>query len=514
MGRRTEWFLFFLLFFSSAYFRHPVEYDNTLSRYFLLSAAVDYRRLDLGMFQGETCDVSVWRGRIFSNKAIGLPLLAWPAYGFLRRWTPMRLDPPLSERACYLTRLWAVSLPFALSGVVLYWLLLNMGLRAWDAWLSVLGYAFGTIAWIHSSLFSGHQTAASFSLFALAAVWALSEAKAGAFWPWLGAGMLAGLGGLCDYLSMLAIFPIGWLIWRRSHSCKNVAAFGAGVALWAAIAAAYNWRCFGAPWSISYAHQEAAFAEGANRGVLGVSLPSLETIAALLFSPARGLFFIMPIFLMALPGFFQLIRKGGKFRDAAVACAAIPLAALFVHAGYFGWHGGWTFGPRYLASSLPFLMIPTAFGLDRRWWGPLFFLSFIQILAAQFVMPHVPQDIVNPLRETLLPLASYGYWADNLGSNRLIRGIWSVFPWAVVAAGLAWLGRPRYSINSQKSSLWALLYGGGIVAIMLAMPLSRSPNGRQVHAYNAKLLRDAHERLQAQALENGAMKEDALRAAR
>jgi hypothetical protein len=41
LPRRFEAFLFLFFLFCAAYFRHPVEYDNGLSRFFLLSAVVD-----------------------------------------------------------------------------------------------------------------------------------------------------------------------------------------------------------------------------------------------------------------------------------------------------------------------------------------------------------------------------------------------------------------------------------------------------------------------------------------
>src|SRR5581483_7608450 len=185
---RTEWALFSLLFFSAAFFHHTVEYDNTSSRYFLLSSVVDFHRLDLEMFRADTIDLAVHDGRFYSNKPIGLPLLAAPVYWAMRRFTVLKQSGPLSNISAYITRVWAVSLPYALAGPILYRLLIAMGAAEGNAFLAVLIYALGTLAWVHATLFSGHQTAASLALFSFAACWRLARKSNEQMWRWLGAG--------------------------------------------------------------------------------------------------------------------------------------------------------------------------------------------------------------------------------------------------------------------------------------------------------------------------------------
>ena len=173
--RRTEIGLFILLLLSAMYFRHPVEYDNTMSRFFLVSAIVDHGRLDIDMYKTETIDISVAGNHTYSNKAIGAPLVAAPVYWILRTLTPVKHDAPLSPRARILCTWMTTTLPYAVLGVVLFRLLISMGAAPSSAFGAVVAYALGSIAWIHAALFSGHQVAANLSSFSFASVFFLSR---------------------------------------------------------------------------------------------------------------------------------------------------------------------------------------------------------------------------------------------------------------------------------------------------------------------------------------------------
>lgn len=489
---RTEAVLFCLLLFSAAYFCHRVGYDNTLSRYFLISSLVDFGRLDIGWYAQDTSDVSVYRGRTYSNKSIGAPLLALPLYAGLRKWLGLRRDPPLSARACYMIRLWTSALPYALCGVALYLLLLGLGAQARNAYLAVLAYAFGTISWLHATMFSGHQTAASLALLSFAALWWSSREKRLDLLPWLGAGLLAGLAALSDYLSGITAAGLAIYAWRRSPDRRTGWAFLSGLAACAAVLAAYNTACFGAPWRLSYAHiGTAAFGDGWKQGWFGILWPRPGNLLRLLFSPSRGLFFTMPVLLMAVPG-FQAMGTNSSHKTEARLIAVLACGTLLANAGFYAWHGGWGFGPRYLVCILPFLAIPMAFGLDRRWFAPLFGLSLAQILWAQAVMPDVPQYISNPILECLRPLWRNGYLADNLGTHRLLTGAWSLLPWFVVAGGAAWLGRPAGGPGRRSPQAWGLLYAAACISILAALVWVKSPDPLIVAQYNARLMHDVN----------------------
>ncbi len=462
-----------------------------------MSAAIDYGRLDIDLYKDQTIDVSVAGGHTYSNKAIGTPLAAAPVYWFLRRFTPIRHDAPLSRRARYICRIVTTTLPYALTGVVMFRLLVNFGAVPMDAFLTLLAYAFGTIAWIHASMFSGHQMAANFGFLSFAAVWFAS--RRGSSPPvWFLAGLSAGLAALADYTAIfMAVVLVMYSIVKSSRRPQWIA-FILGGAVMAVILMAYNRRCFGGPLSFSYANLGyGEFAEGSRRGILGVVLPNPSAFLNLLISPSRGIFFIMPVFLMSIPGFAALARCSTKsqpeFGRAELATiSVIVIGYLLIDAGFYGWHGGWTFGPRYLVPMLPFAILPIAFALDRRWLAALLAVSFAQVALAQVVMPHTPEDIKNPVLECLIPLFHEDYFSENVMSRFAdIHGVVSFVPWifgVVALIAIAYRRIPRDGPASTPSASRAPLYIFPLVGIAIGLLSIRTADEHTVHYYRSQLL--------------------------
>lgn len=490
---KTEWALFALLFFSAANFQHTVEYDNTSSRFFLLSSVVDFHRVDLEMFRADTIDLAEHGGRYYTNKPFGLPLLAAPVYWAMRRFTVLKKLGPLSNISAYLTRVWAVSLPYALMGPILFHLLLDMGLGEGDAFLAVLAYALGTLAWLHASLFSGHETAASLSFFSFASCWRMSRKKSSEAWRWFGAGLLAGLAALCEYqAAFIALLLFFYVLWRARGVLPKLA-FGAGLGVCAILLGAYDYICFGAPWSLSQANQGVNFADYLQHGFLGVELPHWNAAWRLLISPSRGLFFTMPVLALALPGFVKLWHKGESWRAEVLLIATMLLGQWAITSGYVGWHAGWSFGPRYFVSTLPFLAIPLAFGMDRLWFVPLFVLSVGQMAIVQLVMPHTPQYIENPMVELLLPLYRDGYLSGSLGTLLGFSGFWPLVLWLTIVGALviwAWPESGPFVEDPTPSAAQGAAFGLLYCSILIALAAVHSPEKKQVQGYVVKLLSD------------------------
>jgi hypothetical protein len=160
---------------------------------------------------------------------------------------------------------------------------------------------------------------------------------------------------------------------------------------------AYHLVCFGGPLSIPYAYQAETFRVGP--GWLGVfSLPDPVVAGKLLFSAHRGLFFTSPVLLLSAFGLWQMSRSR-ETRDEAWLCAAIFAVFLAVNAAFTRWHGGFTFGPRYLIPALPFLALGLAPAFQKlpRATAALAGVSVALMLLATAVNPQVPNPEKNPV---------------------------------------------------------------------------------------------------------------------
>ena len=502
--RKVEKFIFFLLFFTGSYFLHQqVENSNTSSRYFLISAVVDFGTLSIDVYQDYTIDKSFSNGHYYSNKAIGAPLLGVPVYWILRNLPYMQDRPPLASIERYLIRVVTTTLPFALLGVVMFRMACLWGAGPAIALWMVIAYAFGSLAFIHATIFSGHQIAACFSFFSFSILYQLyrqveekgerphSQQIIQVFLS----GLFAGIAALSDYSAILIAAALSVYVLSLSLPVRLKILFFLGGGLCVVILALYNLNCFGSPWSLSYEHLAyKKFQEGSAKGLLGVSMPDPTALLSLLFSPSRGLFFIMPIFLFSLIGFVALWKRY-EFRRETLLILVLVAGYLFINSGFYGWHGGWTFGPRYLVPIFPFLAFPIAFATwEPFWFYILFGISAFQVSLAVVGLSHIPHEIQNPIIEFILPCLGYGYMALNAGRLIGLQNIWSAIPFFIIVAVSVKLLSYRISMEKQDrgiSSIWKTFMGFSIFFIILMLAIVRTKPPELVHENRSLALYNA-----------------------
>jgi hypothetical protein len=95
----------------------------------------------------------------------------------------------------------------------------------------------------------------------------------------------------------------------------------------------------------------------------GWTTPLWQGVQGLLLSPGKSLVLFVPLALLAPWGLARLAADGRR-REASLF-AAISLVWLLVHACWWTWHGGWSWGPRFLMPIVPFLIVP----LGALWAG-------------------------------------------------------------------------------------------------------------------------------------------------
>jgi hypothetical protein len=100
----------------------------------------------------------------------------------------------------------------------------------------------------------------------------------------------------------------------------------------------------------------------------GFSVPIYKGIVWNLFSPYRSLVLYAPCVLLGFLGLGAFIRR---YRAQAALVISIVAYIFLVYSGWWAWHGGWCWGPRFLVPVVPLLLIPgfaTGGGRARAVW--------------------------------------------------------------------------------------------------------------------------------------------------
>ena len=499
--RSPIFLLIILLLLVTTYFHHPILFSNESCRYYLIMAVVDHHKLYVDdITTNANDDLSFYNGHYYSAKAIGVPLLGIPVYWFIRNFTPLSETYPFLPINIFIVRFFVTTFPFILLGIIMFYFSIRMGTDTANSICMVLAYSFGSIALHHALIFSGHQTAASFCFFSFALIFHLKfrankNHNLNAFYAFV-AGLFTGIGALSDYTAMyIAIILTFYIFSIRGIPLNNKILFILGGIPCVLLLALYNLHCFGSPFAFSYSFlSHEAFRQGAEKGLLGISLPKLNAVSAILFSPSRGLFFVMPFFLYSLFGLFRMFKEKIFFSEAIVIIL-IFLGYIFINGGFYGWHGGWTYGPRYLVPMLPFLAIPIIFApLRSIWFVLILFISAFQVMLSAAIFIHVPNEILNPLFEIIIPFLFDGFTAINLGNLIGLKDPLSFLPLLILFIMIIVL-------LFKKTGLPKKVYEGlphrfltAILALFIVISLSLQSTQPEwiVHCHKAHLLKLAY----------------------
>ncbi len=309
------------------------------------------------------------------------------------------------------------------------------------------------------------------SFVSLREAWAQTDARRRAALALL-AGLLAGGAFICDFVVLLAVPVLGtWALvgGRGRLDLPVTVAWGAGLFPPLAAWMLYNAACFGGPLSVGFlSHSDANFAQAYRGGWLGMQPPDWAALPGLLFSPARGLFFVTPALLLGPWGLWRACQKhvgtqadsGGELtRGEALVCAATCAAILVFATTTVDWRAGWSYGPRYLMPAVPFLMVGMATAVrstsNGGAWALLSGGGVVGVVWAMLSMLTTPlwvQEFRNPVVWFCGPTLGQGHVARTLASDWL--DVWSALP-VVVAMGLilAWLvSWPCIPGSTAKSS--------------------------------------------------------------
>jgi hypothetical protein len=370
---------------------------NQTSHYDLLQALY-HERTNIDPYQWDTGDKVFYHGHWYSARAPGLALFVMPWYTVLegigaRQWTREARAEPREDEMIYLVGLWGNVLPGLLL-LVLVWSVAERLQPGFGAATAVT-LGLGTLALSLSTLLFSHIFTA---FLGFAAFTMLMRERDGPQRAWLcgAAGLAIGyaisseyplaiLGGVLGLYLLSHPDTRSALWWPRRdrhgaparrntraalRALSRPAAYLAGIAVGLVPLALYNLAAFHSLTHVAYANVPQQ-----HKGFFGITAPSLR-VAATLLGDSRGLLTLAPVLVMGTLGTLALYRRGR--RAEALVIGGTCLLYLTYNSGYFLPFGGGTPGPRFLATTLPFLALPLAIAFER-WPGPTIALAAVSI---------------------------------------------------------------------------------------------------------------------------------------
>lgn len=285
-------------------------------------------------------------GRLVSRFGIGASLTAFPFFAV----DMFAHGGRISEQHAGAVARFAASTLVALAAGMLFAAARSLGATRQTALCVALTYGLGTSAWSIASQALWQHGPAQFWL-ALAML--LLARGASPF----GVGGALGMMVLCrppDFFLALAVGAWAIRAWRRAPG--RVASFVAGAAIPAITLGTLNALWFGAPWRVAQSIRVVGSDAAELPGGSYWGTNPLVGLAGLLFSPSRGLVVYSPVLLLA----FTQRSWGASPRPPWLLALGVGAAMLVAMVScYYGWYGGWNFGPRMVADLAPVLALAT-----------------------------------------------------------------------------------------------------------------------------------------------------------
>ncbi len=469
--RRVQLMLFILLFVSYIYVLPRWAEWSQNSRLNLTVAIVDDGTLSIDKSYKNSGDYALFEGKHYTDKAPGVSFAAVPVYVATRPILRSDFVQGLIERlsrspafastlnqegtglltekiyfflVLYVCTIVVICVPSALLGVLVFRFVRHMGASLGWALAVALIYGLATTAFPYSGALFGHQLVA-FLLFGAFYIGQRVQHGARSHTWLLLAGSMMGYALITEYPTALIVLGIGLYILidlLRSKQLKWAIPFMAAAVPPVLLLAVYNFAIFRTPLPVGYKYSE-LYTDIHSQGLISLTYPHFDAIWGITFGPMRGLFYVAPVLLLAVIGFWAWWRSG-KLRAEWAVCLWATLSFFLFNGSSIMWQGGFGIGPRYVVPMLPFFACAiAAFAVrwgSRAWARVLTTVlavgSFGVVWAETLGGQNYPDWTPEPLLNYSLPRLLNGDIARNLGMIVNLRGWASLLPLAVVMAVL------------------------------------------------------------------------------
>ena len=450
-------------------------------------------------------------GELYSRKGAGMGLLALPLVWLAQQWTALGLV----QMALLLNPILT-----AWTGGLVYRTVIRLGWSRFVAVVTALAFGLATPAWPYTQTFFSDPVAMWGLFGALYSVLAYSQSRRKRY-LFLG-GIAWGLAYLARSINLVTLpvyilaLALALAEMEKRHDLRTIVVgrlrewifFGFPILAAGLFSLWWNWLRYGGLFETGYVETESF------SGVW------LEGIFGLLISPGRGILWYSPVIVLALAGIGWFRRN---LRWFLVAVAGVTLLYLGFYAKWYMWHGGYSWGPRFLVPVLPFVMALSApiwqrifesqhwgqagrvgaagllvLSLGVQWLGALVPFSLVQDWLAQTVTPLFAAETFTQWRYSPLVLQWNYLSAEHLHFAWWRAGVdgpdWPslILVMATLAVG-GWLllRQVRQDLpTGERTPNW--VYGGALILVTLGLLVRYQPVLSDGSMATARLI-EAHE---------------------
>ncbi len=380
----------------------PFQSSLTRGRFVLVKSLIDNHSFIVDKYAPEAFPDIIYTGRHYvSVFTPGATFLGAPLYQLGERYQ-------LGVLFLYLLG----PLASILSGLIVYFILLDFTFGPFLSLLITIIYLFGTNLFAYTSTFNGHPLSA----FAIALAFAGSLLVIKQKRTFLGSSIFwfsAGLAFIVDFPNAFTLLPMALSMFYYSISIfskqnRKVLSINISVFLTTIFSlifliplSIYIHSLFGTYFTTIENHQINGYIN--QQGKVSYHLLdnpkdyrdkkivykeltissqySLQGLYTLLLSPERGLFVFSPILLLALFGIVPFLQKEKELGNMALFSI---FTTMLVYASYSDYAGGWSFGTRFFIGILPLIMPFLAQAVQSYLKKIVFLLFFIVFTIGSF----------------------------------------------------------------------------------------------------------------------------------
>jgi hypothetical protein len=388
--------------------------SDGVAMYLTTRAIVRDHTLAVEPDQGLPQLVKGWDGHLYSQYDLGQPLIAVPFYiagSILARLFPRGDEGALTVFTVSLLPQFAT----ALAGLVLYQLSFGVFRNTRVAIAVALLWGTGTLAWPYSKFYFSE---ALLTLFLVLSCWLMVEAinrdsRVGLLCAGLALGAAVSIrAATAIYLPAFVAYLMVEVARTGAEPKKligqmigTLTIFLLGILPSIVLFLWHNYIRFHDILHIAYEGQ-------------GFTTPFWIGLTGFLFSPGRSLFLFSPLLVLGVLSLYRLRHEAPSI--AAFIITAF-IAVLAFYSLWWSWHGGWSWGPRFLVPLFPFLVLPVGVRLrSGKFWFATILVWILSVLA---VIPGVSVDFNRYFIDSLYVnnLREYSLWFDPIHSQLLVQ---------------------------------------------------------------------------------------------